>query len=100
MRMNANTNIVCKSEKAELDLKITPTHNSKNHVYEIKGSDGSTVDIDDLVVFPTEKTTYTATATSETVDMILMKISRQGPTVSFRGSPTVSPTTPPRVASG
>lgn len=62
---NANTNIVCKSEKAELDLKITPTHNSKNHVYEIKGSDGSTVDIDDLVVFPTEKTTYTATATSE-----------------------------------
>lgn len=62
---NANTNIVCKSEKAELDLKITPTHNSKNHVYEIKGSDGSTVDIDDLVAFPTEKTTYTATATSE-----------------------------------
>ncbi len=62
---NANTNIVCKSEKAELDLKITPTHNSKNHVYEIKGSDGSTVDIDDLVIFPTEKTTYTATATSE-----------------------------------
>ena len=58
-------NIVCKSEKAELDLNITPTHNSDKHIYEITGSDGSTVDIDDLVVFPTEKTTYTITATSE-----------------------------------
>lgn len=58
-------NIVCKSEKAELDLNITPTHNSDKHIYEIKGSDGSTVDIDDLVVFPKEKTTYTVTATSE-----------------------------------
>ncbi len=58
-------NIVCKSEKAELDLNITPSHNSDNHIYEINGSDGSTVDIDDLVVFPTEKTTYTVTATSE-----------------------------------
>ncbi|MEE1063305.1 MAG: hypothetical protein UH071_06510, partial [Paludibacteraceae bacterium] len=58
-------NIVCKSEKAELDLNITPTHNSDKHIYEITGSDGSTVDTDDLVVFPKEKTTYTVTATSE-----------------------------------
>ena len=35
----------------------------------------------------------TVPMTSATVDMILMKISRQGPTVSLSGSPTVSPTT-------
>lgn len=56
---------VCKSEKAVLELTINPTHNSDNHIYEIVGSDGKTVDVDDLVVFPTEKTTYTVTATSE-----------------------------------
>ena len=32
-------------------------------------------------------------ATSETVDIILIRISRDGPTVSLSGSPTVSPTT-------
>ncbi len=56
---------VCKSEKAELKLTITPGHNSDNHVYEIKGDDGSTIDIGDLVVFPSAKTKYTATASSE-----------------------------------
>ncbi len=56
---------VCKGEKAELKLNITPTHNSENHTYEILGSDDNTVDVDDLVVFPTQLTTYTATATSE-----------------------------------
>lgn len=63
--LTTKENIVCKSEKAELDLNITPTHNSDKHIYEITGSDGSTVDTDDLVVFPKEKTTYTVTATSE-----------------------------------
>lgn len=61
---------VCKSEKAELILTINPTHNSDNHVYEIVGSDGKKVDVDDLVVFPTEKTTYTLTATSEVCSLI------------------------------
>ena len=35
----------------------------------------------------------TATVTSDTTDIILIRISREGPTVSWRGSPTVSPTT-------
>jgi len=61
----ADNDKVCKSEKAELKLTITPDHNSDNHVYEIKGDDGSTIDIGDLVVFPSAKTKYTATASSE-----------------------------------
>lgn len=61
---------VCKSEKAVFELTINPTHNSDNHVYEIVGSDGKKIDVDDLVVFPTEKTTYTLTATSEVCSLI------------------------------
>lgn len=61
----ASADKVCKSEKSELKLTINPGHNSDNHVYKIEGSDGKTYDINDLVVFPTEKTTYTTTATSE-----------------------------------
>ena len=34
------------------------------------------------------------TATSDTTDIILIKISSEGPTVSLRGSPTVSPLLP------
>lgn len=56
---------VCKGEKAELKLTVTPNHNSENHIYEIKDDKNNIINIEDLVVFPTEDVKYTATASSE-----------------------------------
>lgn len=70
---DVDNNIICSGDKTELHLNIAEGHNSKNHKYEIKGSDGKPVDINDLVVFPENGITYTVTATSDVCQSILSK---------------------------
>ncbi len=70
---DVDNNIICSGDKTELHLNIAEGHNSKNHKYEIEGSDGKPVDINNLVFFPTEGITYTVTATSDACQSIISK---------------------------
>ncbi len=70
---DVDNNIICSGDKTELHLNIAEGHNSKNHKYEIEGSDGKPVDINNLVFFPTEGITYTVTATSDACQSIISR---------------------------
>ena len=70
---DVDNNIICSGDKTELHLNIAEGHNSKNHKYEIEGSDGKPVDINNLVFFPKEGITYTVTATSDACQSIISK---------------------------
>lgn len=70
---DVDNNIICSGDKTELHLNIAEGHNSKNHKYEIEGSDGKPVDINNLVFFPTEGITYTVTATSNACQSIISR---------------------------
>lgn len=70
---DVDNNIICSGDKTELHLNIAEGHNSKNHKYEIEGSDGKPVDINNLVFFPEEGITYTVTATSDACQSIISR---------------------------
>lgn len=70
---DVDNNIICSGDKTELHLNIAEGHNSKNHKYEIEGSDGKPVDINNLVFFPKEGITYTVTATSDACQSIISR---------------------------